>query len=135
MRTQAGVKSIAMGGRAIPGTIQGIGGIKGAESLSWNDVLLYASRAVPKATAEQAKILAKLTNIPINRASSSGLNVRDNILPDHINDGLPAQYVVEKSECQLYYTEAMVHNVCGRRQLMPRSMGRHVLRALCQRKI
>jgi hypothetical protein len=111
MRTQAGVKSIEMGGCPIAGTIQGIGGIKGAESLGWNDVLLYASKAVPNATSDQAKILAKLTNIPINRASSSGLHVRDNILPDHINDGLPAQYAIEKSECRLYYTEAMVHNV------------------------
>ncbi len=32
-----GVKSIAMGGRPIAGPIQGVGGIKGAQSLRWHD--------------------------------------------------------------------------------------------------
>jgi hypothetical protein len=111
MRIQAGVKSIAMGGRPIAGPIQGVGGIKGAESLGWNDVWTYANKALAEATPDQSKILAKLTKIPVDRSSSSGLNVRDNILPDHISDGLPAQYVIEKSECRLYYTAAMVTNV------------------------
>lgn len=37
LRTQGGVKSIAMGGRPIAGPIQGIGGIEGAQSLRWQD--------------------------------------------------------------------------------------------------
>lgn len=111
MRTQAGVKSIAMGGRPTAGLIQGVGGIKGAESLGWSNVLGYAKDANQTATPDQKKVLARLTHIPISRSSSSGLNVRDNILPDHVNDGLPAQYVVEYSECRLYYTEPMVTDV------------------------
>jgi hypothetical protein len=111
MRTQAGVKSIAMGGRPIAGPIQGVGGIKGAESLGWSDVLVYARDANASASPEQKKILSKLTDIPISRSSSSGLNVRDNIVPDHVNDGLPGQFVVEYSECRLYYTEPMVTDV------------------------
>jgi hypothetical protein len=59
MRTQAGIKSIAMGGRPVAGQIQGVGGIKGAESLGWSDVLAYAINAIPSATTEQAKILGK----------------------------------------------------------------------------
>jgi hypothetical protein len=110
MRTQAGVKSIAMGGRPIAGPIQGVGGIKGAESLGWEDIWKYASAATP-ATPAQQKILDRLNHIPVDRSSSSGVNTRDNILSDHIVDGLPAQYVVEYSECRLYYTEPMVANV------------------------
>lgn len=111
MRTQAGVKSIAMGGRPTSGPIQGVGGIKGAETLGWSDVYSYASDAALTATPEQAAVLARLTTLPVNRSSSAGLNVRDNILPDNVNDGLPAQFVVEYSDCRLYYTEPMVNDV------------------------
>lgn len=44
-------------------------------------------------------------------ASSTGINVRDNILPDHVNDGLPAQFVFEEADCRLYYTEPMITDV------------------------
>lgn len=37
LRTQAGIKSVAMGGRPIVGPIQGVGGIKGAQSLRWQE--------------------------------------------------------------------------------------------------
>jgi len=111
MRTQGGVKSIAMGGRPIAGPIQGIGGIKGAESLGFEDVWKYAQLASKNGTAAQQKILSKLGLLPISRSSSSGINVRDNIVPDHVSDGLPGQYVVEYSECRLYYTEPMVTDV------------------------
>jgi hypothetical protein len=111
MRTQAGVKSIAMGGRPTPGPIQGVGGIKGAETLGWSDVYAYATDAALTACPEQAAILSRLNNLPVNRSLTAGLNVRDNILPDNMNDGLPAQYVVEYSDCRLYYTEPMVTDV------------------------
>jgi hypothetical protein len=100
-----------MGGRPIPGPIQGVGGIKGAETLGWSDVNSYATDAMLTATPEQAAILARLGSIPVNRSSTAGLNVRDNILPGNVNDGLPAQYVVEYSDCRLYYTEPMVTDV------------------------
>ncbi|PMD66794.1 uncharacterized protein K444DRAFT_698937 [Hyaloscypha bicolor E] len=137
MRTQAGVKSIAMGGRPTAGLIQGVGGIKGAESLGWSNVLGYAKDVNQTATPDQEKVLARLTDIPISRSSSSGLNVRDNILPDHVNDGLPAQYVVEYSECRLYYTEPMVTDVTAtwRLLLMLLSMGRNALQDRCRREI
>lgn len=111
MRTQGGVKSIAMGGRPTAGPIQGVGGIKGAQSLGWADLQSTAADAALTANSEQKAILAKLTTLPVSRSSSSGLNVRDNILPDNVSDGLPAQFVVEYSDCRLYYTEPMVTDV------------------------
>lgn len=41
MRTQGGVKTIAMGGRPQAGPIQGVGGIKGAEILSWSSKKVF----------------------------------------------------------------------------------------------
>ena len=111
MRTQAGVKSIAMGGRPQPGPIQGVGGIKGAQILAWSDIFQYANTALKTASAAQAAILRRLTSYPINRASSSGINVRDNILPDNLDDGLPAQFVREETDCRLFYTQEMITDV------------------------
>jgi hypothetical protein len=112
MRTQAGIKSIAMGGRPKVGPIQGVGGIKGAEIFTWGDIYANAQEALSHAeTAEQTAILSALSDLPINRSSSSGINVRDNILPDHLNDGLPAQFVVEEADCRLYWTLPMITDV------------------------
>jgi hypothetical protein len=112
MRTQAGIKSIAMGGRPKTGPIQGVGGIKGAEILGWGDIYGNAQEALSHAeTSEQTAILSALSDLPVNRSSSSGINVRDNILPDHLNDGLPAQFVVEDAECRLYWTLPMITDV------------------------
>ena len=111
LRTQAGVKSIAMGGRPKEGLIQGVGGIKGAQILDYTDIYANAQFALTQANAEQAAILNTISEVPINRSSSGAVNVRDNILPDHLNDGLPAQYVVEYSDCRLYYTLPMITDV------------------------
>jgi hypothetical protein len=111
MRTQAGVKSIVMGGRPKPGQIKGVGGIKGAETLGWPDIYSIAQEARKTANEAQVAILDRLSPIPSRRTSTAALNVRDNILPDNVNDGLPAQFVVEESDCRLYYTTPMVTDV------------------------
>lgn len=48
---------------------------------------------------------------PIVYSSTAGLNIRDVILPDHVEDGLPAQYVVENADCRLFYTRDMILDV------------------------
>jgi hypothetical protein len=112
MRIQAGVKSIAMGGRPNTDPIQGVGGIKGAQILAFSDILSEAQSAIAQTTdADKISTLKELTDLPIARSSSTGVNVRDNILPDHVEDGLPAQYVVEEADCRLFYTLDMVKDV------------------------
>lgn len=111
MRTQAGVKVVAMGGRPKEGKIQGVGGIKGAQILSWQNIYGYANSAKPSASAEQLAILSKLSMLPVYRSSATGINVRDAILPDNVNDGLPAQFVYEEADCRLYWTKPMITDV------------------------
>lgn len=112
MRIQAGVKSIAMGGRPNRNPIQGVGGIKGAQILGFGDVQNEAQQAIAQTTdAGKIATLSELTGLPVARSLSTGLNVRDNILPDHVEDGLPAQYVVEEADCRLFYTLDMVNDV------------------------
>jgi hypothetical protein len=111
MRIQAGVKSIAMGGRPQSGPIQGVGGIKGAEIFAWSDIYSYAQGALPYADASQAASLNRISDLPINRSSSNGINIRDNILPNNLNDGLPAQFVIEEADCKLWWTAPMITDV------------------------
>lgn len=111
MRLQAGVKSIAMGGRPKVGPIQGIGGVKGAQSYAFSNIYGDAQFAIPQATADQVAVLEKLSNLPINRSTTNSVNLRDNILPGNLNDGVPAQFVVEEADCRLYYTLDMVNDV------------------------
>jgi len=112
MRLQAGVKSIAMGGRPKAGPIQAVGGIKGAQSYGWSSIYSDAQSAISQTTsAEKIALLSKLSNLPIARSSSQSVNLRDNILPGNLNDGLPAQFVVEEADCRLYYTLDMINDV------------------------
>ncbi|CCU83217.1 peptidase S41 family protein [Blumeria hordei DH14] len=111
MRMQAGVKSIAMGGRPKAGLIQGIGGVKGALVFSLKTIYDYAQSALPDATAAQADILKKLTSLPLQRTLGGYLNVRDYIYSDHLDDGLPAQYIREESDCRLFYTVKMITDI------------------------
>ncbi|TGO52774.1 hypothetical protein BCON_0135g00230 [Botryotinia convoluta] len=113
MRIQAGVKSIAFGGRPSSGAIQGVGGIKGAQVLSFDSIYYYAQFAAssPNATPEDIAILNRLTTFPIERSTATSINLRDAILPDNVNDGLPAQYVVEEADCRLYWTAPMITDV------------------------
>ena len=112
MRIQGGVKSIAMGGRPNTDPIQGVGGIKGAQILAFSDIQTEAQQAIAQ-TKDAGKIatLKELTGLPVARSLATGVNVRDNILPDHVDDGLPAQYVVEEADCRLFYTLDMVKDV------------------------
>lgn len=113
MRVQAGVKSIAFGGRPSSGAIQGVGGIKGAQVLSFDSIYSYAQFAAssPNATPEDIAILNRLTTFPIERSTATSINLRDAILSDNVDDGLPAQYVVEEADCRLYWTAPMITDV------------------------
>lgn len=114
LRLQGGVKSIAMGGRPQVGPIQGVGGIKGAQVLNWVNVYEYTQYALENAvsiTDEQTAALERYNLLAVNRSSASAMNVRDQILRDNVDDGLPAQFVVENVDCRLYWTADMITDI------------------------
>ncbi|KAJ4387620.1 hypothetical protein N0V93_008217 [Gnomoniopsis smithogilvyi] len=114
LRIQGGVKSIAFGGRPQEGPIQGVGGIKGSQVLDWVNVYEFNQWALENAvniTAEQTAALERYNTLAINRSSASALNARDQILRDNVDDGLPAQYVVEEVDCRLYWTAEMITDI------------------------
>lgn len=105
------MKSVAMGGRPKAGPIQGVGGVKGAQSYGFANIYSDAQSAISQGTSAEAALLSQLSDLPNNRSSSNSVNLRDNILPANLNDGLPAQFVVEEADCRLYYTLDMVKDV------------------------
>lgn len=115
LRIQGGVKSVAMGGRPQAGPIQGVGGVKGAQVLDWGSVYYYNQWALENGadiiTDEQKSTLTRYTDLAVNRSSAAALNTRDQILRDNVDDGLPAQFVVEEADCRLYWTLPMVTDI------------------------
>lgn len=116
MRTQAGVKSIAIGGRPSYNPMQGIGGVKGANNFGFGYINYLATLAYQSGTpAQQAWAnwtqLTDLNLLAFNRSTDNSINVRDNILPDNVADGLPAQFVYEPADCRLFYEPDMMVDV------------------------
>ncbi|CZR70138.1 uncharacterized protein PAC_20039 [Phialocephala subalpina] len=116
MKNLGGVKSIALGGRPSTSKIQAIGGVKGAQSLSFDGVLMYPQlllQTSPKSaiTSEQQTTLLQLSDLPQNRSLDNGINFSDHILQANVQDGTPAQFIREDADCRLFYTPAMMQNV------------------------
>ncbi|KAH7399875.1 hypothetical protein BKA64DRAFT_733306 [Cadophora sp. MPI-SDFR-AT-0126] len=114
MRVQAGVRSIAMGGRPNTSPIQGVGGTRGANNYQYEYIRLLSTVALETATAEEQTNWTKTikyTDLPQNRSTDCSVNVRDNILRAHIEDGIPAQFLYEPADCRLFYEAPMISDV------------------------
>ncbi|KAI1212581.1 uncharacterized protein F4807DRAFT_341782 [Annulohypoxylon truncatum] len=113
LRSNAGVKSIAMGGRpSKEGLIQGVGGVKGSQSYGFDDVYAQAQAALGFTNdTDVAATLNTYTEYVVDRSTAASLNVKDQILAGDVADGVPAQYVVEESDCRLWWTAPMVTDI------------------------
>lgn len=113
MKHDAGVPFIAMGGRpSVQDTIQGVGGVKGSQSYSFSSVWSYAQLA-RNHTEDPALIkeLDRFTEYPFARTSNAGINVKDEILREHWDDGTPAQFVAEYADCRLFWQADMHRDI------------------------
>ncbi|KAI0204075.1 hypothetical protein F4808DRAFT_414695 [Astrocystis sublimbata] len=109
----AGVKTIALGGRpSREGKIQGVGGVKGSQSYGYADVLANVQEAIAYTNdSTLLKALNAYDTYVLDRNQVSNLNVKDEILRSHLEDGTPSQFVAEYSDCRLWWTEAMIKDV------------------------
>ncbi|KAK6068626.1 peptidase s41 family protein [Seiridium cupressi] len=108
LKWDAGVKSIAMGGRPTAGAIQGVGGVKGSQSFSFSSI--YSEVDLARDQTNDTDLLAEFDRYQdyvFDRAPTLSLNVKDEILPQNLDDGTPAQYVAEYADCRLYWTADM----------------------------
>ncbi|KAJ4391823.1 hypothetical protein N0V93_005443 [Gnomoniopsis smithogilvyi] len=124
LRVQAGVRSVTFGGRPelagdgdVP-IIQNYGGVKGSNNVGYSyfntlaAISLGAQGLTPNeasgpvalSEAEIEFLNLNLDTYALNRSTGTSLNVRDNILRDHLEDGVPAQFIYEPTDCRLFYT-------------------------------
>jgi len=114
MRLQAGVKSIAYGGRPNKDPIQAVGGTKGANNYPYNFIKTLASVPLNDATPAQLAnwtSLTAYTDLAQNRSTDNSLNVRDQILRPNLGDGMPAQFIYEEADCRVFWEPAMISDV------------------------
>ncbi|KAM0738259.1 hypothetical protein ACQRIT_007451 [Beauveria bassiana] len=112
LRLQGGVKSIVMGGRSKKGPMQGVGGIKGAEMMTFDRIYNWTNTVSQLTNDSEIKAeLQRFSVLPMQRSKFSQVNARDQILRDNVDDGVPAQYVVEEADCRLYWTAPMIADI------------------------
>ncbi|KAI5196320.1 hypothetical protein E4T38_08569 [Aureobasidium subglaciale] len=113
MRQQAGVKTIALGGRPNYNEIQGVGGVKGTNDYPWSYILSAITEAFTYANGTHQEELNKTalggySQLPLYRSSSGPVvNSRDGIREGDVEE-TPLQFVYEATDCRIFYTPAMV---------------------------
>lgn len=117
MTKQAGVKTIALGGRSNSEPIQAIGGVKGTNNFGWNYIDTLAELALSYAEGDLKQKLNETiaktyaNPIPAYRTGyGSGVNNRDGLM--HNDDsGVALQFIYEEADCRLYYTPEMTVDI------------------------
>ncbi|KAJ6129262.1 peptidase S41 family protein [Penicillium capsulatum] len=124
MKYQAGVKSLAFGGRPRTGKMQTLGSTKGQMVMAANTIELSLKKANglaanstrdghPVLSETERKRLKELTPLPFDNLTISGLdglnlNFVNGYRPDH--DDTPLQFIYEPAECRLFFTaENILH--------------------------
>ncbi|KAG9949365.1 hypothetical protein KCU85_g4440, partial [Aureobasidium melanogenum] len=112
MRREAGVKTIALGGRPSLHPMQGVGGVKGANMYTWSHIFGAVNNA--KGFAEKllyqdlnSTALGRYTSLALARATVAAVNSRDGIRRDD-DEQIPWQFLYEPTECRIFYTKQMV---------------------------
>lgn len=117
MKTQAGVRSIVVGGRKQNGPMQGVGGTKGSQVLPM--LQLYALLAAAGDVASTQNLVDLLrsqdsdvvdgVDMALSRTSNiaeASVNFRNNIREDD-DSVTPLQFVYEAADCRFFYTAEM----------------------------
>nr|POE93301.1 peptidase s41 family protein ustp [Quercus suber] len=111
MRQQAGVRTIALGGRPSKGMIQAVGGVKGTNDFPFADILYYVVTPFQRLLLHTAEYynttaLGQYSNLFSFRTTAAVVNARDGLRYDDTN-GVPLQFRYEPADCRMYYTPAM----------------------------
>ncbi|GAB7347877.1 hypothetical protein MBLNU459_g5404t1 [Dothideomycetes sp. NU459] len=113
MRQQAGVKTIALGGRPNTDIIQAVGGVKGTNDYPYDYILESVETVFQFGNDSQrdywnTTALGTYIQLPLYRSSASPVvNARDGIRQGDVAE-TPLQFVYEPADCRIFYTPAMV---------------------------
>ncbi|GME56119.1 putative peptidase s41 family protein [Neofusicoccum parvum] len=122
MKTQGGVRQLAVGGRPATGPMVAVGGTKGAQVLSWDRVVNAAAAVLSIAPTDAAttSLLADAgvtaladVELALNRTAAGedgvagSINYR-NALRRGDGSQMPLQFVPDYADCRVWYTAAML---------------------------
>ena len=112
LREEAGVKTIAIGGRPSLDPMQTVGGTKGASALPWGGIFSLARGALQfsQQILQQDSNYTALNDysyLPLARGTAAGVNARDGIRRND-DTQTPYQFLYEPAECKIFYTKQMV---------------------------
>ncbi|OCL15239.1 hypothetical protein AOQ84DRAFT_329766 [Glonium stellatum] len=121
MRQQAGVKTVAMGGRSQHGITQAIGGVKGTNDFPWDYIQYIIQVTYAYASAEEQAHYDKTelgtynSQLPFYRSAigaAHNVNFRDGIRQgDTSAEQIPLQFLYEPADCRILYTPEMTVDV------------------------
>lgn len=123
LKSQGAVRTIAIGGRPQPGPMQGVGGTKGAQVFSWEDIQVRMQAVYFLGSPEQQKEwnetdLGKTAfATQLFRRSAyqggriaGGVNLKDNLRQGDASK-TPLEFMYEAADCRMFFTPAMVSDV------------------------
>ncbi|KAJ4412745.1 hypothetical protein N0V91_000507 [Didymella pomorum] len=123
LKNQGAVRTIAVGGRPQDGPMQGVGGTKGAQVFSWDDIQLrmqatYFLGSPAQQAAWDTQDLGKTAFATqlFKRSAyqggriAGGVNLKDN-LRQNDESGTPLEFMYEAADCRMFFTAAMVSDV------------------------
>lgn len=111
LQQEAGVQTIALGGRPSAHPMQGIGGVRGGHVFSWElifrtvaEAALLADPVLQQDLNQTA--LARYSLLPAARGTGS-VNFRD-VIRRNDDEQTPLQFLYEPAQCRIFYTKSMV---------------------------
>jgi hypothetical protein len=120
LKNQGGVRTIVVGGRPQPGPMQGVGGTKGAQVFSWDDIQVrlqsvFFLGSPSQRTAWNATDLGRTafaTQLFTRSAYqggriAGGVNLKDNLRQNDATK-TPLEFMYEAADCRMFFTQAMI---------------------------
>ncbi|KAF2849332.1 hypothetical protein T440DRAFT_427004 [Plenodomus tracheiphilus IPT5] len=123
LKNQGAVRTIAVGGRPQRGPMQGVGGTKGAQVFSWDDIQVRMQAVFFLGSPEQqtqwrqedlgktafATQLFKRSAYR-NGVVAGGVNLKDNLRQNDASK-TPLEFMYEAADCRMWFTAPMISDV------------------------
>jgi hypothetical protein len=116
MTAQAGIKTVAIGGRPQPGIMQAVGGVKGTNDYTWDEIYVLVNDTFTLGTPAQqteweGTELGQYSLLPFERAVTGyAVNARDGIRQGDASR-TPLQFIYQAADCRIFYTAEMTVDV------------------------
>lgn len=116
MTAQASINTIAIGGRPHHRIMQAVGGVKGTNDYTWDEIYVLVNDTFTLGTpAQQAEWagteLGQYSTLPFERGLAGyAVNARDGIQEGDASQ-TPLQFIYQPADCRIFYTAEMTVDV------------------------